>query len=998
MSRRKTSPLKLNFKGKILSPNRGSPTKVILSLPKKRKTRKRKLSDTKLSVPVRQGKEKKPKNYSPYDDNLASPTLHPVQSPVFDSTGNRMLSCESLWKYVALRFSASPNESNRLPQLPPEVPSSADSVTRVLRESRRRKKRKLRRQNKLIEREIERERMREKAKQFVIDVALNSELPPPGPHCKACRGRHVAHTCNRRKIPMKPAMFEKMRLKMNENELKKKETKMTPLNLDGLNNLSDVSISDHDSDNFVDGDVDFDAYETLLWVPPLGKDYIERWHDEEVERVKQEKKDGVDRVDDAQLRAAAAATAKSILRATVSRSSTQRKSDLAGGRHAICASFTAEIYEKNANKGKNINVETRKESLEEEGDHQHHRGLLFSSYCPFSKDEEINVKSSSMPHRMSRQKSRSSSRSMTDVFSVSITPSNFSLNSSDSDSSSDALDEVFGRNWKHQISNDTIRTTSLAFGRDGSCSVNPPKNARLLSVGENGSNNELLSRLKIKSRTNSNYKRLMMNDNNKNGQIEYDIMNSDDLSDRREDDLICAELWCLRRRHQLLHAQNEQRRQILSKKVEAERERMRSHSLYNNMDVEKITNDFRSFVANESSNRKEESRLEREKREREASRETREKMVALQKCKKILRKECVRHREFLRVLREDFLHYRRHWQLEYLTTNDIYVERDLHAYLQTKATESEMLESNKAAVDLATELCVREIVEGDKNVMKYMSTDDKSIEKLKKAKLRFSCHEKELISSQKVIREKNLYEMKKLEERSRKIMSLIPKESDELHLNLDSMDRNIFKMGISAAQLLKSRDLRKFTDTNLRNSVEIALRMCKESSDKSAYYCGYHFTSHAAHAMLSAMDKAKATCKNFSENDNLFCLCRQPYEEEKLYVGCDTCDDWFHAECIGLDENLGEKIESYCCFNCTRQGLGATRFKGEVSKEKWTSTEKSDSSSSSNSSSSSDGGTGDDDDDDDDDGRKAMSSSSSITGKEEKRHHPSLKLVLKKKK
>ena len=67
-----------------------------------------------------------------------------------------------------------------------------------------------------------------------------------------------------------------------------------------------------------------------------------------------------------------------------------------------------------------------------------------------------------------------------------------------------------------------------------------------------------------------------------------------------------------------------------------------------------------------------------------------------------------------------------------------------------------MRKSNKAAVDLATELCVREIVEGDKNVMKHMSTDDKSIEKLKKAKLRFSCHEKELISS---IREKNLYEM-----------------------------------------------------------------------------------------------------------------------------------------------------------------------------------------------------------------------------------------------
>ena len=82
---------------------------------------------------------------------------------------------------------------------------------------------------------------------------------------------------------------------------------------------------------------------------------------------------------------------------------------------------------------------------------------------------------------------------------------------------------------------------------------------------------------------------------------------------------------------------------------------------------------------NESSNRKEESRLEREKRGSVARSERKNGCTS-----KMLRKEYVRHREFMQRI---FLQYRLHWQLEYLTTNDIYVECDLRAYLQMKATE-----------------------------------------------------------------------------------------------------------------------------------------------------------------------------------------------------------------------------------------------------------------------------------------------------------------------
>ncbi len=46
-----------------------------------------------------------------------------------------------------------------------------------------------------------------------------------------------------------------------------------------------------------------------------------------------------------------------------------------------------------------------------------------------------------------------------------------------------------------------------------------------------------------------------------------------------------------------------------------------------------------------------------------------------------------------------------------------------------------------------------------------------------------------------------------------------------------------------------------------------------------------------------------------------YCLCRQAYFG--LMVGCDACDDWYHAPCIGLSKSQAERTDAFICMRCT---------------------------------------------------------------------------------
>lgn len=49
----------------------------------------------------------------------------------------------------------------------------------------------------------------------------------------------------------------------------------------------------------------------------------------------------------------------------------------------------------------------------------------------------------------------------------------------------------------------------------------------------------------------------------------------------------------------------------------------------------------------------------------------------------------------------------------------------------------------------------------------------------------------------------------------------------------------------------------------------------------------------------------------------VYCVCRANGEEKM--VACDTCNEWFHLECIGLSEKLANQIPQFVCSACMKR-------------------------------------------------------------------------------
>lgn len=49
-----------------------------------------------------------------------------------------------------------------------------------------------------------------------------------------------------------------------------------------------------------------------------------------------------------------------------------------------------------------------------------------------------------------------------------------------------------------------------------------------------------------------------------------------------------------------------------------------------------------------------------------------------------------------------------------------------------------------------------------------------------------------------------------------------------------------------------------------------------------------------------------------------YCICKKP-DDGRWMIGCDGCDDWFHGDCVGMDQNKAQLIIKFMCPNCGSQ-------------------------------------------------------------------------------
>ncbi|XP_035209006.1 nucleosome-remodeling factor subunit NURF301-like [Stegodyphus dumicola] len=103
--------------------------------------------------------------------------------------------------------------------------------------------------------------------------------------------------------------------------------------------------------------------------------------------------------------------------------------------------------------------------------------------------------------------------------------------------------------------------------------------------------------------------------------------------------------------------------------------------------------------------------------------------------------------------------------------------------------------------------------------------------------------------------------------------------------------------------------------------------ICKKPYDSKRFMIGCDMCSNWFHVECIGLTELKAKsmsryvcndCTKATETaaEELYCLCRSPYDESQFYICCDRCQDWFHGRCVGVLQSEADSIDEYICPNC----------------------------------------------------------------------------------
>ena len=62
----------------------------------------------------------------------------------------------------------------------------------------------------------------------------------------------------------------------------------------------------------------------------------------------------------------------------------------------------------------------------------------------------------------------------------------------------------------------------------------------------------------------------------------------------------------------------------------------------------------------------------------------------------------------------------------------------------------------------------------------------------------------------------------------------------------------------------------------------------------------------------------KLMSQTTSGSTQYYCVCGEEYldltDEIQQWIGCDSCDSWFHCQCVGVADSIPE---SFLCSKCS---------------------------------------------------------------------------------
>ncbi|XP_071513894.1 nucleosome-remodeling factor subunit NURF301 [Panulirus ornatus] len=115
------------------------------------------------------------------------------------------------------------------------------------------------------------------------------------------------------------------------------------------------------------------------------------------------------------------------------------------------------------------------------------------------------------------------------------------------------------------------------------------------------------------------------------------------------------------------------------------------------------------------------------------------------------------------------------------------------------------------------------------------------------------------------------------------------------------------------------------TKKSSKNKNKKIVCICRTPFDDTKFYVGCDLCGNWFHGdcvgITEAMSRSMTEyvcddCANAKLNKELFCFCRQPYDETQFYICCEQCEDWYHGKCVGIMQTEADDIDDYICPKC----------------------------------------------------------------------------------
>ncbi|KII93512.1 hypothetical protein PLICRDRAFT_394830 [Plicaturopsis crispa FD-325 SS-3] len=52
------------------------------------------------------------------------------------------------------------------------------------------------------------------------------------------------------------------------------------------------------------------------------------------------------------------------------------------------------------------------------------------------------------------------------------------------------------------------------------------------------------------------------------------------------------------------------------------------------------------------------------------------------------------------------------------------------------------------------------------------------------------------------------------------------------------------------------------------------------------------------------------------EDDKLYCVCKTRYDEDRVMIACDRCDEWYHTQCVNMPDLEIDLVDQFICPPC----------------------------------------------------------------------------------